>query len=146
MLDSTHGWIVGKSGTVLHYDGTVWIMVAALTSVDLHSVIQVGAQEAWAVGDSGTIIHWNGFAWYPYIPSPPLIGTPSLNSVFILANGYGLIVGDRPSAGSSATVLLVNQQITPIPEMKDGPVALMLTLLALLVFTKRRRCDIVRNH
>jgi photosystem II stability/assembly factor-like uncharacterized protein len=146
MLDSNHGWIVGKSGTILHYDGTMWTIVAALTTVDLHSVIQVGAQEAWAVGDSGTIIHWNGFAWYPYTPSPPLIGNPSLNSVFILTNGYGLIVGDSPGAGSSATVLLVNQQIAPIPEMRNGPLALMLTLLALLVFMKRRRYSIVTRH
>jgi photosystem II stability/assembly factor-like uncharacterized protein len=116
-LDSTHGWIVGSSGTILHFDGTSWTKVSAFATANLFSVIQVSSAEAWAVGDSGTIIHWNGVAWYPYTPTPPLTGNPSLNSIFLLSSGYGLIVGAPPAQGSQATVLLVNQRaITQVPD------------------------------
>jgi len=132
LLDSTHGWIVGSSGTILHYDGTVWSTASAFTTANLNSVTQVNPQEAWAVGDSGTIIQWNGVAWYPYTPSPPLLGNPQLNSVFLLSDGSGLIVGAPPSPGTQATVL-------PIPEMATAPVALVITLVALLFIVRRRR-------
>jgi hypothetical protein len=130
MLDSNHGWIVGSGGTILHYDGTTWSVASAFTTAGLNSVSQVNSQEAWAVGDSGTIIHWTGFAWYPYYPSPPLLGTPNLNSIFLLSNGYGLIVGAPPTPGSQATVL-------PIPELDRVPIVLSLMLLALLVLRRR---------
>ena len=134
-LDSTHGWIVGLSGTVLHYDGTVWTKVSAFTTADLFSVTQVSSQDAWAVGNSGTIIHWNEVAWYPYTPSPPLTGNPTLNSIFLLSSGYGLIVGASPAPGSQATVILVNQQAA-IPETKSTPLVLSLVLLTLVVFVR----------
>jgi len=138
-LDSTHGWIVGSSGTILHFDGTSWAKVSAFTTANLFSVIQVSSAEAWAVGDSGTIIHWNGVAWYPYTPTPPLTGNPTLNSIFLLSSGYGLIVGSPPAPGSQATVLLVNQQaITQVPELTNTAVVLLLILLAPLVFMKRK--------
>lgn len=131
LLDSTHGWIVGSSGTILHYDGTIWSTASAFTTSNLNSVAQVSLQEAWAVGDSGTIIQWNGVAWYPYTPSPPLVGNPDFNSVFLLSNGYGLIVGAPPSPGTQATVLT-------IPEMETAPIALVLILVALLVIVRKK--------
>ena len=134
LLDSTHGWIVGSSGTILHYDGTIWSTASALTTSDLNSVAQVSPQEAWVVGDSGTIIQWNGVAWYPYNPSPPLLGSPDFNSVFLLSNGNGLIVGAPPTPGTQATVL-------PIPEMETTPIAIVLILATLLVIVRKtHRC------
>jgi len=117
-LDPTHGWIVGSSGTILHFDGTSWSKVSAFATANLFSVTQVSAAEAWAVGDSGTIIHWDGVAWYSYTPTPPLTGNPSLNSIFLLSSGYGLIVGSPPAQGSQATVLVVNQRA--IRQVPDG--------------------------
>jgi hypothetical protein len=131
LLDSSHGWIVGTGGAILHYDGTVWSTASALTTSNLNSVSQVNSQEAWAVGDSGTIIEWNGVAWYPYTPSPPLVGNPDLNSVFLLSSGNGLIVGAPPSPGTQATVL-------PIPEMETAPIALVLILVTLLVIVRKK--------
>lgn len=132
LFDSAHGWIVGSGGTILHYDGTTWTSVATFTTVDLNSVSQVNPQEAWAVGDSGTILHWAGSAWYPYSPSPSLLGAPNLNSIFLLSNGYGLIVGAPPTLGSQATVL-------PIPETQDAPIALGMILITLLLFVRSRK-------
>ena len=130
LLDSTHGWIVGTAGTILHYDGTIWSPAAAFTSSNLNSVAEVNSQEAWAVGDSGTMIEWTGVTWNPFNPSPPLLGTPNLNSVFLLSNGNGLIVGGPPTPGTPATVL-------PIPEMQIAPLVLILALGTLLFVMRK---------
>jgi photosystem II stability/assembly factor-like uncharacterized protein len=130
LLDSSHGWIVGSSGAILHYDGTIWSSASAFATSNLNSVSQVNPQEAWAVGDSGTIIEWTGTGWYPYTPSPAIVGNPNLNSVFLLSNGNGLIVGAPPAPGSQATVL-------PIPEMQGAPIALILILLTLLIMKRK---------
>jgi photosystem II stability/assembly factor-like uncharacterized protein len=130
LLDSSHGWIVGSGGTILHYDGTVWSSASAFATSNLNCVFQVNSQEAWAVGDSGTIIQWTGVAWYSYTPSPPLLGNPDLNSVFLLSNGNGLIVGAPPTPGTQATVL-------PIPEMQTAPIVLILILLTLPIMRRK---------
>jgi hypothetical protein len=59
------------------------------------------------------------------------LGTPNLNSVFLLSNGNGLIVGSPPTPGTQATVL-------PIPEIETTPIALVLILAALLVIVRKK--------
>jgi len=138
MLDSTHGWIVGSGGTILHFNGNVWSPVSGFSSSNLNSVAQTSSENAWAVGDSGTIEQWNGVSWYPYFPSPPLVGNPNLNSIFIVSQ-FGLIVGAPPSPGSQATYLQIG---VPIPEFSQMGVVvaavLSLGLFSVKVARKRR--------
>jgi photosystem II stability/assembly factor-like uncharacterized protein len=126
LLDSTHGWAVGAGGTILHYDGIVWTGVADFVSTDLKSVSQVNPREAWAVGNSGTILHWTGTSWYPETPSAPLSGNPDLQSIFLLPNGFGLIVGASPSPSGQATVI-------PIPEFTGSQILMVMAIIGVLV-------------
>lgn len=56
-------WAVGDQGTILHYDGTLWIPVRSGTTNDLLSVAGRDAKNVWAVGRKGTTLRWNGIAW-----------------------------------------------------------------------------------
>jgi len=58
-----NGWAVGKSGTVIHYDGTAWETVDAGTGDDLNSVSFADANNGWAVGKGGTVLYYNGTEW-----------------------------------------------------------------------------------
>jgi hypothetical protein len=58
-----NGWAVGKSGTVIHYDGTAWSTVDAGTGDDLNSVSFTDANNGWAVGKGGTVLYYNGTDW-----------------------------------------------------------------------------------
>jgi photosystem II stability/assembly factor-like uncharacterized protein len=115
LMDSSHGWAVGASGTILNFDGSVWLSVTGPVSTNLNSVAQVNPQLAWAVGDSATILEWNGIGWYQFAPAPPLSGTPDLNSIYILPNGFGFVAGAPSAPGSQATVLQA-PNMSPIPE------------------------------
>jgi photosystem II stability/assembly factor-like uncharacterized protein len=128
LMDGSHGWAVGASGTIVHFDGSVWVNVADPLSTNLNSVTQITPQQAWAVGDSGTILQWTGFSWYQFTPAPPLSGNPDLNSVYILSNGFGFVVGAPAAPGSQATVLQP-PSMSPIPET-NYPQILLLTALA----------------
>jgi photosystem II stability/assembly factor-like uncharacterized protein len=138
LLDSNHGWAVGAGGTMLHYDGTIWVPVAQSSSADLNSVVQVNPQEAWAVGNSGTILHWTGFSWNQVQPSPPLAGTPDLNSVFMLSSSFGIVVGAPLAAGGQGTILRI-PQIAPIPEFGAMQILLSIALVATLIAVPRIR-------
>jgi photosystem II stability/assembly factor-like uncharacterized protein len=132
LFDSTHGWAVGAGGTILHYDGSIWTTVPDFVSADLNSVYQTNPQEAWAVGDSATILHWTGISWYPYTPFPPLAGNPDLQSVFMLSNGFGLVVGGPPSPGSQATIY-------SIPEFYQAQVLIVISLIAISLIIPRHQ-------
>jgi hypothetical protein len=59
---------VGVSGTILHWDGSVWTSVSSGTTNNLWGIWGSGASDVWAVGNSdvafvGTILHWDGSAW-----------------------------------------------------------------------------------
>ena len=56
-------WAVGDSGTIVHWNGTAWSIVASGTTKNLHGVWGSVANDVWAVGAGGTILRWNGSAW-----------------------------------------------------------------------------------
>ncbi len=64
MLAPDYGWIVGKGGPPLRWDGTAWTAPPAppharwLTSVEV-----VARDDVWAAGHRGTLMHWDGAAW-----------------------------------------------------------------------------------
>ena len=63
MVNSTDGWIVGDSGTILRWNGTAWNNVTSPTKADLRAVYMLNSTDGWAVGLGGVTIHWNGTAW-----------------------------------------------------------------------------------
>ncbi len=63
-------WAVGQRGTIVHFDGLAWSLIASaatqapfLVRQDLTRVWGSGPNDVWAVGDHGTVLHWNGTAW-----------------------------------------------------------------------------------
>jgi len=93
MVDANEGWIVGEEGTILHYTGGSWQLVASgLTTEDLVSVAAVSSTEAWAVGGNGTILHYTGGAWQTFTPSPT---ANTLRSVAMVSQGEGWAVGNE---------------------------------------------------
>jgi len=138
LLDATHGWAVGAGGTILHFDGSVWLNVADPVVANLNSVAQNSPQSAWAVGDSATILQWTGIGWYQFTPSPPLSGNPNLNSIYILPNGFGFVVGASAGSGSQGTVLNA-PTMTPIPELEETQTLLSIVMLAVVIVAIRRR-------
>lgn len=136
LLDSSHGWAVGSGGTIIHYDGVTWSPVASGGSVNLNSVAQVNTQSALAVGDSATFLQWNGVAWYQTTPSPPISGSPNLNSIFALSNGVGLIVGAPGASGGQGTVLQIS---IPVPELVNPQLLLTAVLVTTLGIISIRR-------
>lgn len=139
LVDSSHGWAAGAGGTILHYDGLIWSVVPTGVSANLNSIAQAGAQEAWAVGDFAMILHWNGISWYQSTPSPPLSGSPNLNSIFIASNGFGLIVGAPAAPGSQGTILQLSTS-SPVPELPNPQFLLIASsAVALLLISIRRR-------
>jgi len=61
--DDANVWAVGEKGTILHYDGLIWLAQDSGTTKDLYGVSAFDASHVWAVGDSGTILHYNGSVW-----------------------------------------------------------------------------------
>jgi photosystem II stability/assembly factor-like uncharacterized protein len=58
MLSANEGWVVGDSGTILHWDGNTWSQVSSPVTQTLKSVTMISANEGWAVGEEGTILHY----------------------------------------------------------------------------------------
>ena len=138
LLDPSHGWAVGAGGVILHFDGSIWLNVADPISTNLNSVTQVTQQQAWAVGDSATILQWTGISWNQFTPTPPLSGNPNLNSIYLLNNGFGFVVGAPAAPGSQGTLLQV-PSMTPIPEIPQPQLLTWVAILAVLAFVSSLR-------
>jgi len=142
LLDSSHGWAVGAGGTILHFDGSIWLNVAGPVTTNLNAVIQVTSQQAWAVGDSAIILQWTGISWNQYTPIPSLSGNPDLNSIYLLTNGFGFVVGAPAAPGAQGTLLLA-PNMTPIPEVPQPQLLSWVAIVAVLAIVtslkKRRR-------
>ncbi|MCB1162855.1 hypothetical protein KDL67_09240, partial [bacterium] len=59
-------WAVGRSGTLLHYDGTGWSELDSATPFDLLAVWAAADDDLWVAGDNGVCRHWNGATWTDY--------------------------------------------------------------------------------
>jgi len=58
-----NGWAVGKSGTVLHFDGTAWSSVDIGTSSVLNAISFADANNGWIVGNGGLVYFNDGSGW-----------------------------------------------------------------------------------
>lgn len=83
LLNWAHGFgpdditMVGRTGTVIHWDGTAWTVQETPTQEDLWGVWGASPDDLWAVGGAGreagqeTILHYDGTAWAD-VPPPEL--------------------------------------------------------------------------
>ena len=61
---ATNVWAVGDGGTVVHYDGTAWSVVAGATTARLVRVWGPSPSNVYAISDhDATLIHFNGSSW-----------------------------------------------------------------------------------
>jgi hypothetical protein len=74
-FDADDVTIVGRGGTVIHWNGTAWTIQDTPTDQDLWGVWGASPDDLWAVGGAGrqagqeTILHYDGTAWTEY-PAP----------------------------------------------------------------------------
>jgi hypothetical protein len=91
-------WAAGAAGTLAHYDGQGWRLVASSTDADLFGVWGAGPQDVWAVGANGTVLHFDGSAWKA-VTSPT---TKRLNGI------YGRSATEILAVGAEDTRMLWN--------------------------------------
>jgi len=71
MLSSDMGFTVGKSGTILQWNGNKWASVVSPVTLDLTSVSIGSANSGWTVsGDK--VLNWDGTNWSQVAGSPNL--------------------------------------------------------------------------
>ena len=115
---SDNVWAVGVNGTLLHYDGTVWVdssrtftsagRALSASGAFLHGVWGTGPNDIWIVGSGNLaagntlveiIYHFNGTSWTDAT-------TGFLNSA--LTNVWGTGPADVWASGSSGTIIHYN--------------------------------------
>jgi len=96
---ATHGvWgqngsdVFAVGGTILHYDGTVWVRDTNRTGWSLNAVWGTSGRDVFAVGDLGVIVHYDGTAWLeqtsgavPYLHD---VWGAGASDVFAVGDGY----------------------------------------------------------
>jgi hypothetical protein len=50
-------WAVGEGGTIVHFNGGAWSLVASPITEHLSAIWGTSADDVWVVGDKGTIVH-----------------------------------------------------------------------------------------
>ncbi|MBZ0243035.1 MAG: T9SS type A sorting domain-containing protein, partial [Bacteroidales bacterium] len=59
-LDNETGYMVGRNGTLLAYDGLVWAIVASGTGKDLNGIFLFNDSKGYLVGNDGIVISYQG--------------------------------------------------------------------------------------
>ncbi|HUK29264.1 MAG TPA: hypothetical protein VLV31_12635 [Candidatus Acidoferrales bacterium] len=93
MLDTSNGWAVGNEGTIQHFDGSSWSLIASGTTTDLFGLSfgppgSLSPNAGFAVGGSGgvaTALYWSGTSWFPISTGLSGAGAVKLSSVFALS-------------------------------------------------------------
>jgi len=62
-ISESNVFAVGKSGTILHYNGYRWHLMNSGTVQHLADVWSSSADNVFAVGDYGTILYYDGISW-----------------------------------------------------------------------------------
>jgi len=98
---SSDVFMVGDSGTILHYDGSIWSSMNSGTTGYLSGVWGTSSSDVFAVGGGGTIIHYDGTSW-----SQMNSGTShGLNDVWGVSSSDVFVVGTGSTAYTSSTIL-----------------------------------------
>jgi len=90
-LDSTHGWVVGREGTILRYSNGTWEAQDSPTENDLHAVHMLSPTAGWAVGDQGILLRYAQGRWSLYEDAP--IPTDDYVGITMTTDGQGWIIG-----------------------------------------------------
>lgn len=94
MVSSNNGWAVGNAGTIEHYDGSSWSLIASGTSTDLFGVSfgppsSPDPNSGIAVGGSGAsavALFWTGFSWFQAMTGLSSPDAKKLASVFAVSS------------------------------------------------------------
>lgn len=100
MLSPTDGWATGE-GTTLHYDGTAWREVTALSDQQWgggSAIAATGPDNVWIARFGGDILHYDGASWTEQpitLPfgAQPLPGAILLNGIAMTSPEAGYAVG-----------------------------------------------------
>lgn len=85
-------WAVGKSGTILYFDGEIWRGQESNTFAALGAIWGTAENDIWTAGAERTLAHFDGTAWTVMSP-PPVPREVVLRAGLTLPNGQQLIVG-----------------------------------------------------
>ena len=90
MISANNGWICGRYGTLLHYDGSAWNKVDAGTTKPLYDVSFVNSGNGWIVGPGGLAIRYSNGNLESYtVPNKP-----ALFSVITISKTEAWAVGE----------------------------------------------------
>jgi hypothetical protein len=106
MISATDGWATGEDKT-LHYDGSAWREVAALSDKQLgggSSISAAGPNDIWIARLGGDIVHFDGTAWTEQRISLPfgqqLPGSILLSGIAMISPSEGFAVGGIGNSSS----------------------------------------------
>jgi hypothetical protein len=85
-------WVVGQSGSALHWNGTDWSWSDTGTNADLSAVFGLSPSDIWAVGDH-VFVHYDGSRW------------SSVEAPDNMLSVWGAASGDVWAAGDDATFM-----------------------------------------
>ena len=102
-------WAVGDNGTIEHFDGTAWSLIASPVTTSLDAVWGSGATDVWAAGDEGTLVHYDGRSWTRIAsgttaPIGVLSGTAA-DDIWASTAAVPFIPGTQGGAPAGATLL-----------------------------------------
>lgn len=83
-------WAAGATGTLVHWDGSVWTPVPTTSSLYIYGLWGASPNDLWGVGNGGYQLHWNGTA----INRTSTLGYAGFNTI------YGLNASDIWALGS----------------------------------------------
>ena len=92
LVGASDGWAFGNAGTIQHYDGSSWTLIASGTASDLYGVsfgppASPNANAGFAVGGSGgtaIALYWSGVSWFSIVNGLFAPAAQKLSSVFEL--------------------------------------------------------------
>ena len=94
--------VVGRGGTIIHWDGSSWSEQTSPTTEDLWGVWGAAPNDLWAVGGRGrmdgqaTLLHFDGSAWtQETLPTLERAGVNALFKVWGSSAGDVWVVGQR---------------------------------------------------
>ena len=90
--DDENIFAVGEEGTIVHFDGKTWQLMACPINVRLHGIWGSSPKNVFVAADSGMILHFNGDKWSLHHQ----LGT---DTPLLAITGFGahdvLVVGDE---------------------------------------------------
>ncbi len=101
MVSSAEGWVVGSGATILHFNGSNWTKVSAISGlnsangVSFNDIDMLSASDGWIVGSRGPndsttlVLHYTGGDWQ--VVDAPQVG--ALSAVAMVSPTEGWAVG-----------------------------------------------------